>query len=62
MKSDINDKCILINYSMRRIGTQPFSWMTPLMTLICFVLRIQESKVRDIKITKGDKMMGSDRI
>ena len=34
MRSDIDGKSILTNCSMVRIQTQPFSWMTLLMTPI----------------------------
>ena len=34
VRSDIDGKSILINYSMVRIRTQPLSWMTLLMTPI----------------------------
>ena len=63
MRSDIDGKSILTNYSMVRIRTQPFSWMTLDDTTRRFVRRIQESEVREaLKRMKGGKAMGPDSI
>ena len=63
MRSDINGKSILINCSIVRIRTQPFSWMTLHDTNRRFVRRIQESEVREVlKRMKGGKAMGPDGI
>ena len=63
MRSDIDGKSILTNYSIVRIRTQPFSWMTLDDTNRCFVLIIQESEVREaLKMMKGGKAMGPDGI
>ena len=64
MRSNIDGKSILTNCSMVRIQTQPFSWMTLLMTPIGALCG--ESKnltVREaLKRMKGGKAMGPDGI
>ena len=64
MRSDIDGKSILINCSMVRIWTQPFSLFDCFDdTNRRFVRRIQEYEVREaLKRMKGGKAIGPDGI
>jgi hypothetical protein len=57
MRSDTDSESILINCSLRRMGTQHFSCITLLMTPIC-VLCVREA----FKRMKEGKTIGSDGI
>lgn len=63
IRDQTDGESILTNYSMERMGTQPFSWMIILMIPIDAVCRIQESEVREtLKRMKGGEPIGCDGI
>ena len=63
MRSDIDGKSILTNCSMMKIRTQPFNWMTLLMTPIGALCGESKNlRSEALKMMKVGKAMGPDGI